>query len=85
MDWTPPYISSEDAPFWTLHGLSVNVRCMSNAAVQSPPKKSPVPWIILGFWFAWVLAMAWMARGEFTKIRPKHERERKTPARLEPL
>lgn len=65
--------------------VSGNVRRMSNTAVRNPPKRSPVPWIILALWFAWVLAMAWMARGEFTKLRPKHERERKTPMRLEPL
>jgi hypothetical protein len=41
--------------------------------------RSPLPWILLAFWAAWLLTMAWMARGEFTKERPKHERERLAP------
>jgi hypothetical protein len=43
----------------------------------APANRSSLPWVLLALFLVWVGVLAWMARGEFSKNRPKHERERK--------
>ena len=67
------------------HRDSVSVNPMTETVPNVPQKRSAAPWVILAFWFAWIFFLAWLARGEFTKLRPKHERERQKSGRVEPL
>jgi len=45
-------------------------------ASSAPASRSSLPWVLLAVFLVWLGALAWMARGEFSKNRPKHERER---------
>jgi len=52
---------------------------MTESVSPAPASRSTLPWVLLALFFIWLGALAWMARGEFTKNRPKHERERVAP------